>query len=366
MLCRAITIAATLGLLAAPAVATADGPHIQRLPDAFIGGQGGYHTYRLPTLLCTSNGTLLLFCDARKNNAGDMGKVDPVLRRSLDGGRTWQPLQVLDSDPGEATKIGNPCPLYDRKTGAVHLLYLKDLTQALLITSTDDGATFGPPQDITAAFHEFDYPWKYFATGHVHGIQLQCGRLVAPVWLNTVPRKSEHKGRMRNGILYSDDHGKTWHAGGLIEHFHNLNESSVHEASDGSLVMNCRAMKLGRRVVSRSRDRGTTWTTPEMDDAHPCPTCQASTLVVRSADGGHHALFANPASEKNRTHMTVRLSNDDGRTWPASKLVDSGFAGYCDMAAAPDGTVYLAYEGRNDRSYDCIKVVAFDLEWLTE
>ena len=360
------SILAIIVLLMGSQFTTAEAPRFERLGDGYVGGQDGYHTYRLPALTCTDKGTLLLFCDGRKNSAGDIGKVDPVLRRSLDGGRTWEPLQVLDSDPGEGTKIGNACPLYDRETGAVHLLYLKDLTQALLITSTDEGATFSPPKDITAAFREFDYPWKYFATGHVHGIQLQTGRLVVPVWLNTVPRKSESKGLMRNGILFSDDHGKSWHGGGLIEPFHNLNESSVYEASDGSLAMNCRAAKLGRRVISRSEDGGATWTTPQPEAALPCPTCQASTLVVRSADGGHRVLFANPASEKSRNHLTLRLSDDDGRTWAVSKLVDQGFAGYCDMAAGPDGSVYLAYEGSGKRGYDRVAVVAFNLEWLAD
>lgn len=334
--------------------------------DAYISGQDGYHTYRLPTLVCTKEGTLLLFCDGRKNSAGDLDKIDPVLRRSLDGGRTWLPLQVLDTDPGLHTKLGNACPLYDRQRGAVHLIYLRDLTQALLITSTDQGATFTPPRDITAAFEEFDYLWKYFATGHVHGIQMRSGRLVAPVWLNTVPRRSEHKGRMRNGILYSDDHGRTWHAGGLIEHSHNLNESSVHEGcEDGSMVMNCRAMHLGCRVIATSNDAGATWSVPVKNEGLPGPTCQASTLVLPSENGQQRMLFSNPATKTSRTRMTVRLSNDDGRTWPVSKLIDAGGAGYSDMTLGPDGTIYLAYERFENRPYDRITVVRFSLEWLT-
>lgn len=345
------------------------------------GGEGGYHTYRLPTLLCTQSGVLLLFCDGRKNQAGDIGKIDPVMCRSLDGGKTWQPMQVLHTDPGEKTKVGNGCPIYDRETNTVFFLFLKNLTQALLITSTDDGATFSVPRDVTSAFREIEYPWKYFATGHVHGIQLRTCRLVAPVSVNDVPRSGEYRGKLRNGIVYSDDHGQTWHAGGLLPYFHQLNESTVFEASDGSLCINSRGVRVGYRVVARSRDGGMSWTQPAIDKSLSCPTCQASTLTLPSGDGRHRVLFSNPASRwhldagvdkhqpdipKSRTHLVVRLSYDDGRTWPVSKLLDSGGAGYSDMAVGPDGTIYLAYERSVNRYSDQIAVARFGLEWLTE
>jgi sialidase-1 len=334
--------------------------------DAFTAGVDGYHTYRVPTLVCTQRGTLLLFCDARKNSDDDLGKIDPVMRRSVDGGKSWQPMQVLHTDPGAKTKIGNACAIYDRQTDTVHVIYLYNLTQAFLRSSRDDGVTFDPPRDITAAFREFDYPWAYFATGHVHGIQLRSGRLVAPIWLNNQPRTHESKGQMRNGILYSDDHGRTWHAGGLAAYFHSLNESSVYEASDGSLILNSRTMRTGYRAVTRSSDLGRTWSPPALDRELPDPTCQGSTLILPSQDGRSRVLFANPATQKTRTHLTVRLSYDDGRTWPVAKLVEEGGAAYSDLAVSPEGTIYLAYERTAERPYDRVTVARFDLAWLTD
>jgi sialidase-1 len=64
--------------------------------------------------------------------------------------------------------------------------------------------------------------------------------------------------------------------------------------------------------------------------------------------------------------MTVRLSYDDGQTWPVSKQITAGPAGYSDMAVGEDGTIYLAYENGNRRYSERISVARFNLEWLTD
>jgi sialidase-1 len=167
-------------------------------------------------------------------------------------------------------------------------------------------------------------------------------------------------------VIYSDDHGRTYRAGGLVAPFHQLNEATVFEASDGTFVLNSRAAGLGCRVVARSRDDGMTWTPPKMDENLPCPTCQASTLTLPSTDGKSRVLFANPATRNSRTRMTVRLSYDDGKTWPVSKQVTAGPAGYSDMAVGPEGMIYLAYENGNKRYSERVSVARFNLEWLTD
>src|SRR6266404_5634441 len=41
--------------------------------DVFRSGEGGYHTYRIPALITTPKGTLLAFCEGRKNSGSDTG-----------------------------------------------------------------------------------------------------------------------------------------------------------------------------------------------------------------------------------------------------------------------------------------------------
>jgi sialidase-1 len=103
-------------------VAPAAEPFLEK-EDVFVRGADGYHTYRIPGLVATRSGALLLFCDARVNSGGDIGKMNLVLKRSLDGGATWEKLQVLGDDPGPETKIGNVSAVADPTTGAVHAIY---------------------------------------------------------------------------------------------------------------------------------------------------------------------------------------------------------------------------------------------------
>ena len=87
--------------------------------DVFISGTDGYHTYRIPAIVTTPEGTLLAFCEGRKTSRSDHGDLDLVLRRSTDGGTTWAPMQIVYEEGGDArVTIGNPCPWSTRIRGA--------------------------------------------------------------------------------------------------------------------------------------------------------------------------------------------------------------------------------------------------------
>jgi sialidase-1 len=79
--------------------------------DVFVGGQEGYHTFRIPSVIVTPKGTVLAFCEGRRGGGGDAGDIDLVLKRSADGGKTWGPLETVWDDA--ANTSGNPCPVID-------------------------------------------------------------------------------------------------------------------------------------------------------------------------------------------------------------------------------------------------------------
>jgi len=343
----------------------------------FTSGQGGYHTYRIPSLVVTKAGSLLAFCEGRGKSPGDSGDIDLLWRRSTDGGRTWSSPRILWDDAGNT--CGNPCTVVEATTGKVWLLlswnrgddHEPDIiagrspdTRRIFVThSADDGQSWLPPQEITAAVKRTN--WTWYATGPGAGIQLQrgthAGRLVIPC-----DHIEAGTRRYYSHVIYSDDQGTTWQLGGTTPR-DQVNECEVAELTDGTLRLNMRSYDSSRkaRQTALSRDGGLTWSdqaiVPELVD----PICQASLRRLRwpEADRPGVLLFANAASLK-RDHLTVRASFDDGRTWPATRLITAQPAAYSCLAALPDGRVGLLYETGRKNPYEELRIATFGLDTL--
>ncbi len=351
--------------------------------DVYVSGTDGYDTYRIPSIITTPRGSLLAFAEGRKHGRGDSGDIDMLVKRSDDGGQTWSEQHVVWDD-GPNT-CGNPCPVVDEQTGVIHLLMTHNPgdyhefdptkvdrgTRTVWITSSrDDGRTWAEPREITAEVK--DPSWQWYATGPGVGIQVQQGphrgRLVIPA-NHSHPATGEHAIRQNNTygigahVIYSDDGGQSWHRSEPIRP--RTNESQVFERSDQKLMMNMRAY-FGdhRRYTALSDDGGRTWTEPRKDAALIEPVCQASILRYDWPRAGapDRVLFSNPASTR-RERMTVRLSRDDGDTWPASRLIYPGSSAYSCLARLPDGDVGCLYERDG---YSAITLARFSLRWLTE
>jgi sialidase-1 len=346
----------------------------------FEAGSAGYKGYRIPALVMTTKGTLLAFCAARKE-LGDWADIDIALRRSTDNGKSWSQMKII-ADRGTMT-VDNPTPIVDRKTGAIHFLFQVNYAQVYYMRSTDDGKTFSTPVDITEAAHDFrrgwvsekdgnKYGWNVVAPGPGHGLQLASGRLLATIWMSPNYRHRQS----RTATLYSDDHGKTWKAGELIPQaadnpLVNPSEHVALELAGGGVMTNLRSeSKEHRRAVSYSRDGISGWTVPEFDPDLFEAICMASLARVSAVpkQKKNRIVFANPESLP-RNDLRVRLSYDEGKTWPHSKLLLAGPTGYSDMAAGPDGSIYILYEqvdgaGTPDRRQNLV-LARLTLEWLT-
>ena len=85
-------------------------------------GEGGYDTYRIPSVIVTKKGTVLAFCEGRKNSGSDTGNIDMLLRRSTDGGKTFGETQVVWDDGGEHVRQSVP----RRRSGDRHDLAADD------------------------------------------------------------------------------------------------------------------------------------------------------------------------------------------------------------------------------------------------
>ena len=339
----------------------------------FVKGVGGYNIYRIPALLTTQAGILLAFCEGRE--AGDSSDIDLLLRRSEDGGETWSRKQVV-WDQGKNV-CGNPCPVQDRDTGIIWLLLTwnsssdsggalhkgtgKDTRRVYVCSSKDDGLTWSEPVEITETTKKKN--WWWYATGPGVGIQLEQGphkgRLVIPC---------DHTSKDGHGshVIYSDDHGGTWQLGGSVEGG-GANECQVVELADGTLILNMRIQKGSQRKrgIATSRDGGETWSELELDPALIEPVCQASFLRYSpaSSKGKNRLLFSNPASTGDRVNMTVRISYDEGKTWPVTKQLYPGYSAYSCLTVLPDGDIGCFYEAGETKDA-AIYFARFPLAWL--
>ncbi len=111
--------------------------------DLFQSGKDGYTCYRIPAMVVTKRGVVLVFCAARKGGGGDWDPINIAMRRSTDNGRTWEPRRIL-LDQGKAT-VDNPTPIADRQSGAVYFLYQVNYARCFYMRSDDDGQTFTAP-----------------------------------------------------------------------------------------------------------------------------------------------------------------------------------------------------------------------------
>lgn len=348
--------------------------------DIFVAGKDGYHTYRIPSLTVTKKGTLLAFCEGRKNSSADNGDIDLLLKRSSDGGLNWSDQQVAWND-GTNT-CGNPCPVVDNETGLICLLATqnpggtteKEITAGKskgtrtvwLLKSEDDGKSWSTPANITDSVK--DRSWNWYATGPGIGIQIEQGRhkgrLVVPCdYSSNAADGSPEQG---SHVIYSDDHGRTWNHGEAARP--KMNECQVVELGDGkgTLWLSMRNyLKQGRRAHSISHDGGITWTAPELDQALPDPVCQASILRYNWPEGGvrGRVVFSNPAGP-GRRNMTVRISYNDGSSWPIAKQLWPGPAAYSCLAVLPDRSVGCLYERGSTNAYEKISYAQLSVAWL--
>lgn len=331
----------------------------------------GVHTYRIPALATTTKGTLLCAYDMRRRAARDLQEdIDIGISRSVDGGQTWEsPRVVMDMGehgglPQEQNGCSDPGLIVDANTGEILCFALwmwgkpgkhqwRDdgseagyeigkTAQFLMVRSRDDGRTWSKPENLTRRLKP--EAWWLFAPSPQQGFTHSDGTLVMPA------QGRDEKGGKFSTLMISRDHGETWtigtpaHRGG--------SECQAIPLSDGSILLNCRNDLEKFRAVYVTKDFGQSWTPhPTNRNTLIEPTCNASLRRIEYVESGeqrHVLLFANPHSQKARTHQTLQVSFDEGRTWPESHrtLLDEGRgAGYPSLTQIDGKHVGIVYEG---------------------
>lgn len=357
----------------------------------FQNGEGGYLCYRIPAIVRAPTGELLAFAEGRKTDCGDYGDVDIVLRTSRDNGQSWGPIAVV-VDYGQA-QAGNPAPVFDLTdrrfpAGRLFMIYNtgtasekavregKAIREVWYKTSTDRGKTWSEAVNITTSVNRPNKPdfnpayafkedWRSYANTPGHALQLQQGRYTGRIFVAAnhsegPPQPQFHD--YRGHGFYSDDHGQTWKLSPTVS-YPGGNESTAAETSTGSLLMNLRNQSgdVKNRLLAFTSNAGETWDQITVAADLPDPVCQGSMISYQPPGGRRVLLFSNANSQTKREKLTVRVSQDDGRTWSAGREIYAGSAAYSDLVVQSDGGLGLLYERDN---YSNITYARFSYDWL--
>ena len=337
----------------------------QTLNHLYRAGEEGYACFRIPSIITTTKGTMLAFAEARRNNCGDAGDIDLVVKRSEDGGKTWSPMQMVWNDSNNT--CGNPAPVIDQATGKIVLLSTwnlgtdhekdiiagtsKDTRRVFFLASNDDGVNWSPASQITDNVKKPN--WSWYATGPGRGIQISKGkykgRMVVPSNHITADTKQNY-----SHAIYSDDMGNSWKLGGITPQ-DSVNESTVAELSNGRLLLNMRnASKKRVRQTAISKNGGESWSNIKADPVLVEPVCEGNLLQYKYKGKKQALLFSNPANTTSRTQMTIRISYNNGKTWAFKKLLYAGPSAYSCMTVLPNGNIGCFYEAGVQRPYEGI------------
>ena len=339
--------------------------------------------YRIPALITTQKGSLLAIAE-RRHGLHDHAQNDIVVRKSTDQGKTWGETQIIYQDGKNS--LNDPC-VVSLSSGRILLMFqwypykvhsrsegdiqIADEgydgprnTRTYLVHSDDDGKSWSSPREITKQVR----PSERISIGSPGiGIQLQHGnhkgRILFPLY--ETKKVSDNERVWGNSVIFSDDDGQTWKISNEIPHYGHLgygNEAQIAEQADGGLLLIARNQEGLFRKYAESKDGGQTWSNMRLDIELPGVACQGSILRHSSkVDGRNVLVYVNPADYRFRTKGVIRLSYDDGKSWPIARKIPAGYFAYSCLTELPDGRIGLLFETEH---YQEIAFLAFDIDWI--
>ena len=144
-------------------------------------------------------------------------------------------------------------------------------------------------------------------------------------------------------VYESSDAGRSWQKiGGVKTSAPTHDEGMILERADGSLLMYLRTL-TGPYEQTFSFDGGRTWSQPEPVAFSSGP----SRFFLSRLQSGRTLLVRtdNPENQIYRKNLTAYLSEDEGKTWPYSLLLDPRErVSYPDGFQMLDGKIFIQYD----------------------
>jgi len=269
----------------------------------------------------------------------------------VDGKKKQLGAQEYWPSATSATMDANP--LYEHDTQTIHVVFMHNFRTLFYTKSVDEGVTFSFPEVITDEAKKFPLDCNgqttsdtYMGTGHAGGIVMKGGshpgRLIMPMFVPT-----------GSYVIYSDDHGASWHTGGCVHSIINGlgvgSEDTVAEVQPGVLVMNIRNDDTEHngqgRLQTYSQDGGVTWDPAFTVKSLSEPKSGVEGSIVEHPNG--YLYFSHPAGHILKKEMVIMVSTDMGRHWQRHKLIWKGDAAYSTMQVLgyqPNSPIGLLFE----------------------
>jgi len=272
------------------------------------------------------------------------------------------PKKPAYSDKGDLYKgeelIGNVYFDYSDK----NIFRVSNTNYLWMSYSDDDGKTWSAPKDITYGIRK---DWMHFlGTGPGTGIALHSGphkgRLVIPAY--TTNNVSYLSGSQSSRVIYSDDHGETWHAGEAVNdnrpvgnqtiHSSTMNnpgaqntESTVVQLNNGDLKLFMRGL-TGDLQVATSKDGGATWEKDVKRYSDVKDVYVQMSAIHTVHDGKEYIILSNaggPGRYNGLVHLARVEANGD-LTWLKHNPIQSGKFAYNSLQDLGNGEFGLLYE----------------------
>lgn len=355
--------------------------------DLFYEGYEGANAYRIPSLLTTESGVVLAAIDKRNTHASDWDDIDTALRRSFDGGKTWEDLQILIDNPEGGDRWSFTIDtemLEDKEEGKIYLLVdmfpestalgagqngspitepgsgYKTIGGERLLRLTDENETEyvlkdGVVYQVGDTLTETEYTVPEYYTGELKKNDKPAGN----IFLYT----GENAGELsvfKTSYLWlisSEDDGETWsepvslngqvkedwmvfmgtgpgvgiqiehgpHAGRLVFPVYYSNANGLNQSQSSAVIYSDDHGETWHRGESPNDGRDGIHTETMNDPSNILTEAQ----VVEVGSSGRLKLFCRNRSGK----VMVATSDDGGETWddvvvPEEDLYDS----YCQMS----------------------------------
>ena len=323
--------------------------------------------------------------DAGRYTIRENGEVFDPENRKTEYRVVVDPKKPAYSDKGDLYKgeelIGNIYFEYSDK----NIFRVSNTNYLWMSYSDDDGKTWSAPKDITYGIRK---NWMHFlGTGPGTGIALHSGphkgRLVIPAY--TTNNVSYLSGSQSSRVIYSDDHGETWHAGEAVNdnrpvgnqtiHSSTMNnpgaqntESTVVQLNNGDLKLFMRGL-TGDLQVATSKDGGATWE-KDVKRYADVKDVYVQMSAIHTVQNGKEYIILSNAGGPGRYNALVHLARveENGElTWLKHNPIQSGKFAYNSLQDLGNGEFGLLYEhADNNQNEYTLSYKKFNWDFLSK